>query len=459
VLLCGWDDDECDGNGGWLIKNSWGSGWGYSGFGWIQYGTTSLHGPSATLNFDPLPEALVAYRSHEVLDDRGNGLLDPGETAQIAVTVTNYASGSASGVSGVLRSPTLGVTITDDTADFANMASWESTTSAPPHFTVELDPAMTLGELVEFELEMHSDQAVDTSSFFEFVGGVAVVYETDFEGSPAGWTHGASPGIDDWQLGDAVTLDDHWDPKDPASGENLYGNDLNWYTPTWDGLHPNDSHNYLESPAIDCSEQFGVQLVFKRWLAVEKSRWDVANILVNGTEIWRNDFDNHHLDRSWIPVAFDISDLADDNPAVRVRFELESDMGWKFGGWNIDDFQIVTPGDPSALQDRIPAPLALSLSSHPNPLVPTSSLRLAIPVGSSTANVRVFDASGRLVRTLHEGSIQPGVHQLSWTGKGDDGQALPAGAYYCRAECGEQTAVTKLLLVRQTAVTKLLLVR
>ncbi|MCK4764796.1 MAG: hypothetical protein KAW12_21540, partial [Candidatus Aminicenantes bacterium] len=33
IILCGWDDAL----GAWLLKNSWGTGWGDNGFMWIQY--------------------------------------------------------------------------------------------------------------------------------------------------------------------------------------------------------------------------------------------------------------------------------------------------------------------------------------------------------------------------------------------------------------------------------------
>lgn len=34
VVIVGWDDDKK----AWLIKNSWGSGWGDNGYGWVRYG-------------------------------------------------------------------------------------------------------------------------------------------------------------------------------------------------------------------------------------------------------------------------------------------------------------------------------------------------------------------------------------------------------------------------------------
>jgi hypothetical protein len=38
VLIVGWDDDR----GAWRIKNSWGTGWGDGGLGWIAYGSNKL---------------------------------------------------------------------------------------------------------------------------------------------------------------------------------------------------------------------------------------------------------------------------------------------------------------------------------------------------------------------------------------------------------------------------------
>jgi hypothetical protein len=51
IVLCGWDDAK----GAWLLKNSWGTGWGIGGFMWIAYGCSNVGYATtwATSNGDP----------------------------------------------------------------------------------------------------------------------------------------------------------------------------------------------------------------------------------------------------------------------------------------------------------------------------------------------------------------------------------------------------------------------
>ena len=445
VLLCGWDDDACSGNGGWLIKNSWGTGWGMSGFGWIQWYSTGCCGGANLLYLALPPEANNAYRSNTVLDGV-NGALDPGETAMVSVEIGNYGFATATGVTATLAALTPGVTVVDDEASYTDVPSWGTRTSIAPHFTVSVASDVERGSVMQFELTVVCDQSTDVSEMFAFVGTVDEVYANDFDGSTAGWNHGSMAGVDDWQVATPRDLFNHRDPRMAFSGAQVFGNDLNTDVYTWDGIYPSNVHNYLQSPVINCSGQTGVHLLLSRWLTVEESIYDVANILVNGTEIWRNQYSGDHLDEVWVPTVFDISEYADDNSSVVVRFELESDSGLEYGGWTLDDFQIVATNLTGAsVEAEDGMPRALALESHPNPFGAGTKLSLAVPVEDPATSLRIFDAAGRLVRTVHQGALRAGVHQFDWNGLDQEGQPVPAGTYYCRAQSLGNSVVTKLL--------------
>ncbi|OZC02187.1 T9SS type A sorting domain-containing protein [Rubricoccus marinus] len=88
------------------------------------------------------------------------------------------------------------------------------------------------------------------------------------------------------------------------------------------------------------------------------------------------------------------------------------------------------------LIDETPKPFRLS-TARPNPF--TSSTRLELSVDATTSiRVAVFDALGREVVKLQEGTLQPGTYSLRL-----DASNLPPGLYLVRATDGRGTTVTR----------------
>ncbi len=208
-----------------------------------------------------------------------------------------------------------------------------------------------------------SGAPANTASFA--IGELTQLYADDFDGSDDnGWTHGTR--------GDTVNVEDDWarglpqgkggtswgtswaDPSSAASGNSCWANDLGLGAD--DGAHGSLVHNYLRSPAIDCSSAFGTTLRFKRWLTVEDAdNNDLASILVNDVVVWENSSGDHTRDTSWTDQELDIAAEADGQAALRIEFVLRSGWVRNLGGWNIDDFELYALGSTTG---QCPTPTA-----------------------------------------------------------------------------------------------------
>jgi len=88
---------------------------------------------------------------------------------------------------------------------------------------------------------------------------------------------------------------------------------------------------------------------------------------------------------------------------------------------------------------------ALSLSCEPNPCREATRISLKPQASSSKPmTLRVYDAQGRLTRTLTVNRTPYTV----WDGENDFGQPLPSGAYFVRLAAGSQHASARLVLQR-----------
>lgn len=62
--------------------------------------------------------------------------------------------------------------------------------------------------------------------------------------------------------------------------------------------------------------------------------------------------------------------------------------------------------------------------------------------------VDIYSVTGRLVRTLSEGHVEPGRHQLIWDARDSDHQKVGAGVYFCRIRASHQSDSERILIHR-----------
>ncbi len=85
--------------------------------------------------------------------------------------------------------------------------------------------------------------------------------------------------------------------------------------------------------------------------------------------------------------------------------------------------------------------------NYPNPFNPSTVVSFTVPKWEKV-EVRVYDVSGRFVRTLADGTFEPGTHSISWDGTNEGGRDVGSGVYFCRMKAAGFSKTRKLVLIR-----------
>ena len=257
--------------------------------------------------------------------------LDPGVPTTITVQIKESADEYIPGT-GTLHYRYDGGTYLTSPLSSLGGDLYEAT--LPPAECDDLPEYYFSAEGVEAGL-VYSPPDAPATVYSSLVGEFVSVFVDSLDSDP-GWTTEG-----EWKFGQPTGGGGEYGGPDPTSGytgSNVYGYNLN-------GDYPNNlPERHLTSHPIDCSGLSNLRLKFWRWLGVERPMYDhayvrVSNDLISWTTVWENT--GEIADVSWHEMDLDISAVADNQPTVYLRWTMgETDVGWRYCGWNIDDIQL-----------------------------------------------------------------------------------------------------------------------
>jgi hypothetical protein len=133
------------------------------------------------------------------------------------------------------------------------------------------------------------------------------------------------------------------------------------------------------------------------------------------------------------------------------------------GNFSVDLLSVAAPGNspcgqqigshppqcaPTGIDDDAPAVSeTVLLPNVPNPFNPTTRIRfdLAVP---SNVSLKIFDVTGRLVRTLVDEPMSAALHEVVWDGTDDRGARVGSGVYFSRISTGQVVQTRKMVLLK-----------
>jgi hypothetical protein len=290
---------------------------------------------------------VLEYISMDINDatGNGNGILDPGESAELTITLENSGSGSAGNVSALLSEYDTFLGITDNSSIYGTIGSGSTADNASDLFVVEADASCPQGYATQFTLDLTADGGYTKQIIVDITVGDRVTLFSDDFSYNQGWT--GLGGNGEWTIGpcvggtgsDGSGGPDPSEDNSPSSDNMVLGNDLT--SGTGGDYNSGLSTTYwITSPVIDCEDYTSVQMTYFHWLGVESDSYDHAYLQVfDGTD-WVTLFENGSTinEQSWIEEFYDLSTYADENELFQIRFGIGStDGSVQYCGWNIDD--------------------------------------------------------------------------------------------------------------------------
>lgn len=140
--------------------------------------------------------------------------------------------------------------------------------------------------------------------------------------------------------------------------------------------------------------------------------------------------------------------VADSAHIVTATYnEIAAALEWIFAGTvpTLCDNPCTTPTDVPG--EPILSGVTRLYQNSPNPFHPRTVLRFSLAAAGNAA-LKIFDVNGRLVRTLTDGRLEGGAHELVWDGTDDVGHAVPSGVYWSQLAAGDYVSNKKMVVLR-----------
>ncbi len=120
-----------------------------------------------------------------------------------------------------------------------------------------------------------------------------------------------------------------------------------------------------------------------------------------------------------------------------------------FGNYNLqyESFNGVLVVTNLSTEDGTMIPDDFSMSTnYPNPFNPTTHLSFTVPI-KANVSFRIYSILGKEVMSV-QAEYEPGVYQLEWHGRDQQGNRVPSGIYILKMESGHFLKIQKLTLLK-----------
>ena len=155
------------------------------------------------------------------------------------------------------------------------------------------------------------------------------------------------------------------------------------------------------------------------------------------------------LPYAWEQVVVNLADHYATPGIVQLRFIAADTGSGSLVEALVDDFLLMGTFDLTGLEDDgMSVAFVTDLKQNsPNPFNPKTQISFSLQQAGH-ASLKVYDASGRMVKNLADGIMDAGEQTITWNGMDEGGNRVASGVYFYRLVSGEQVISKRMVLLK-----------
>lgn len=452
-------------------------------------------------NFIFLPVSAASLSTSHVTiqaDDNENNIIDPGESVELVIELTNSGSKRINSANSILRTFDPQVQITDSVGYFGDIDIDGTTSNSDDPFALSVTDDIYIGHEIDFILEItgSSGQTHET----EFIVLVGIISSTDpigpdqygyycFDNTDTTYLyHPEYEWIEIEASWDTVTLyDDKIETIDVpfrvqyygqvyrqvsicdngyiAFGNTMWINHYNADIPSpqcasamaavfWDDLVSGSSYNPMYVRYHHDEENGKFIIGWDNVKSNETYRWATFEIIILDESLWPTTTDDNELIFQYQYINYPNSNSIGICNQVRdVGLEYQFNTRYAHGAATLASNRAIkfTTGSEYMVghnehDTNLPDEFCL-LQNYPNPFNANTKIQYDLP-SDCPVHLEIYDILGRKVISLVDGYRQAGHWSVIWNGKDSRGKPVSAGIYFYRLHTDENEITKRMLLLK-----------
>ncbi len=228
-----------------------------------------------------------------------------------------------------------------------------------------------------------------------------------------------------------------------------------WYSGSWNSPY-GQFWEFDDTGATVNYVVTGIGIAGLAWDYVTGDIWCISN---DATDVIYELDSGYPAPTYWLDADPRVGAVAaGDTHQVTVKFNSTGlAAGMYYGELQIHNNSATTPvivpctlevwtGVEEAVQTTSPRVFSLS-QNRPNPTTGSTNISYQLPA-KTHVSLTVYNAAGRVVRSLVNGLVDPGCYEVAWDGRDSIGMKVSSGVYFYRLTAGHFEASRKMVVLR-----------